>query len=272
MRRIHFFEFLDMSWLPTPIRETHLEYLDFVLEKLKIYDPAISKLHQVVKLINPSHVLVVCSGTGSFAKYTIEKIPELTEKIIVSDLYPSQRHYALLAKQGIKTINEPVNALDIPADLAGGVRVMTNALHHFKPSQVKQFIADSIKKGDPIFIIEISERSMLGILLYTLSLPFFWLAFLFTARKKARLIRRLVFGLFIPISFITVLFDGVISFLRSYRSDELIAMSQALDKSNHYEWYAEQKIQYGKLPGMQLKSFLFYSIPKTVNQDTLKEI
>lgn len=267
-KRIQFFEFLDQEWLPTPLRATHIEYLDYLVETLKIYDPAIEVIQQILDELGQNQIHIACSGTGTFGRYLAGKLAEDVE-ITLSDLFPVADNYAEIARetQGrVEPIFEPVDALDMPKEGCEGIRIITNAFHHFNEAQAQAFLDNAVRSGAPIFIVEASERSILPISLFVISLPFFWLHFIaistFTKKYK---IRRLITGLLFPVSFFTVLFDGVISFLRSYYPEELEEIAHAVKGSDLYKWKGGKLVKFLPVLKSPIATFYFLGYPSSLS-------
>ena len=128
---------------------------------------------------------------------------------------------------------EPVDAAAMPTGLRG-FRTMFTAFHHSTPEAARANLADAVRKGQGIGIFEVTERSARCIA-GTLISPLLVLA----ATPFIRPFRwsRLLWTYLVPLVPALVLWDGVVSCLRSYPPDEMRALAEGLGV---YDWEAGQ--------------------------------
>jgi len=128
-----------------------------------------------------------------------------------------------------------VDARAVPASLKG-VRTIFNGFHHLPPGDARAVLHAAADAGQPIAIVEVSERrlkTLLGILLVPIAVllmtpfirPFRW--------------SRLLFTYLLPLVPLTCLWDGLVSQLRAYTIDEL---QQMIDGTPEMRW------QIGRIP------------------------
>lgn len=107
------------------------------------------------------------------------------------------------------------------------------SFHHFKPADAKRILQNAVDGEAPIALFEAQERdlqhlikNMFSPLSVLLTTPFI---------RPFRL-GRIIFTYLIPIVPLFVLWDGVISVLRTYTVEELKEMTKALENGDNYVW------------------------------------
>jgi hypothetical protein len=153
----------------------------------------------------------------------------------MTDLHPNLERFehARTASQGrIDFVAEPVDATQVPAAL-GGFRLISNALHHFRPDQARALLADAVASGRGIAVFEALSRSLPAALAITIT-PLLVLA-------TALLIRpfrwsRLLWTYAVPVVPLVCLWDGLVSVMRIYTPDELHALVAEVPGSDDYVW------------------------------------
>jgi hypothetical protein len=129
-------------------------------------------------------------------------------------------------------MERPVDARDVPPELKG-LRTQFLSLHHFRPNDAKQIIQNAINSNSPIAIFEGQERSLTSIL----AMIFSPLTVLFTTPFiKPFKFGRIVFTYLIPIVPLFVLWDGVVSSLRTYSIAEMNELVKNLNGTETYDW------------------------------------
>jgi hypothetical protein len=107
------------------------------------------------------------------------------------------------------------------------------SLHHFKPKDAQQILQNAVDSNSSIAIFEGQERSFQSIMAMIFS-PF---TVLLTAPFiKPFKIGRIIFTYLIPIVPVLILWDGVVSSLRTYSVDEMNALVSNLDNKENFNW------------------------------------
>ena len=114
-----------------------------------------------------------------------------------------------------------------------GLRTQFLSLHHFKPHDAKQILQNAVDANQPIGIFEAQERSVLSILAMLFS-PITLL--LVTPFIRPFRFGRIIFTYLIPIMPIFVLWDGVISSLRTYSVKEMNTLVDSLEGADKFDW------------------------------------
>ena len=242
MARIHLFEFEDLSWFPNSIRESMTDYLGFVLDKLKFYDPVVPLLAEKMTLLQINTIVDVCSGSGLPVKGIFPTLnKQHTVRFLLTDKFPNLSSYKKLkANSGgkIDYVETSVDAMNVSKELRG-LRTIFSAIHHFKEEQVKRILKDTIKKNMPIGIFDSGDKNIftiLGIIFIHPIIFFFVTPFLKPFRWS-----RIIFTYFIPITPFCTVWDGVISILRLYSPKALLKLAEEADENEEFHW------EYGKL-------------------------
>ncbi len=236
MARIHLFEFEDLKWFPSFLRNYGTDFLQFLSNKTKIYKPIIPILERVLKKSNTTKIIDLGSGGGGGLMWLNEQlktsIPNFT--ITLTDYYPNLSAFKFAKEQAsnFNYIEKPVDARNVPKELEG-LRTQFLSLHHFKPADATKILKNAIDTNSPIAIFEAQERSVQSIL----AMVFSPLSVLFTAPFiRPFKFGRLIFTYLIPIVPLFVLWDGIVSCLRTYSVKEMKALVASLDKEDKFNW------------------------------------
>ena len=238
MGRIHLFEFEDLSWFPASLRNYGTDFLQFLSNKTKMFEPAIPVLSQLLEQANGKQIIDLASGGGGGLLWLNgqlrKKYPEL--KIVLTDLFPNERAFDHIKAQAdnFRFVREPVDATDVPAELTG-IRTMFLSFHHFKPAQAQKILQDAVDADTPIAIFEGQERSMPSLLAMFFS-PLTLL--LTTPFIRPFSLKRLLFTYLIPIVPLFVWWDGIVSSLRTYSVKEMEQLIDSLKNKDKFHWDA----------------------------------
>ncbi len=240
MRRLHLIELEDQTWFPAPARDAGTDFLRFMLNLGNNYAPAVPLLARAVERAGARRIVDLCAGGGGPWQRLLPALAEQGVRcdVLLTDRFPNQDAAAALREVGprpgeVSYHPEPVDALAVPAQL-DGLRTVFSAFHHFPPAAATALIRDAVRAGAPIAVFESTERSaasMASVLLAPIILllatpflrPFRW--------------SRLLLTYLIPLVPLLILWDGLVSCLRSYTPDELRALVDAIPEASAYEWH-----------------------------------
>ena len=227
-KRIQFFEFLDLTWLPNLLRRYLLEYLNFFLYKMtRPYRGVEAMVADWVGKAGHNAVLDMGSGGGGHIEFLIARAETQNlkmPKLVVSDLHPDAEinaYKALKAKYGedrVDFIERPVNAFR-PEEADIRLRSMFSAFHHLSPDQVREMFKDVCANSDGIMIVDGTRRAVLPVLLMLLQFPVFMFLYPFVVPNFSW--GRLFFSIVVPLLPFMMTFDSVVSMLRAYTMDEI---------------------------------------------------
>jgi hypothetical protein len=147
--------------------------------------------------------------------------------VVLSDLFPNVARFAAQRQKHpdqIAFLEAPIDATRVPnlPDIPR-VRTIIGALHHFRPEQVRQMLADAAQHADGFAAFEGSERNWLSIASASV-LPLVGTAVASFGLRPWRP-SHLLWGAVVPVVPLTLGFDAVVSSLRSYTVDELRALA-----------------------------------------------
>jgi hypothetical protein len=234
--RLHLMEWNDQPWLPDALRRAETDYLSAVLDVADPFAPLAPRLAELCAQAGGDQIVDLCAGgAGPWLRLqpAISAALGRPVRVTMTDLYPNRAAFARAAEAtGGAVTGEPapVDARAVPPRLSG-VRTLFHALHHFRPADARAVLADAHRSRRPIVVVESTRRSAAAVLGMLLS-PLFVL--LITPRIRPWSWTRLLLTYVVPVVPLQVLWDGVVSCLRSYRPSELRALTAGLDEG--YRW------------------------------------
>lgn len=236
MGRIHLFEFEDQKWFPTFLRNYMTDFLQFLSNKTKLYKPIIPIIEKGLKKSNTTQIVDLGSGGGGGLIWLNTELKKIVPglKIVLTDFYPNIPAFEHTQEQAdnFEFIDYPVDARNVPDHLRG-LRTQFLSFHHFKSKDAKQILHNAIDSNSPIAVFEAQERSIPSILAMVFSPLSVWLTTPFIRPFK---IGRIIFTYLIPLVPLFVLWDGVVSSLRTYSVKEMKALIEDLDGNQNYDW------------------------------------
>lgn len=235
MRRVHLLELHEQPWFPSSIRDEITDMLQFGLNLSNAYGPTLPLLRQVLHLTRSHFVIDLCSGGGGPWLDLSGKLQGSAQavRICLTDKYPNLRAFenAEAISENITFYSESVDATNVPLEL-GGFRTMFTSFHHFPEQEALAILQSSVDAGQGIAIFEITRRAPTAV-----GLMFLWAlaSFVFILFIRPFRWSRLLWTYLIPIIPFVLLFDGVVSCLRTYRPRELNELTEELSGAR-YQW------------------------------------
>jgi hypothetical protein len=236
MSRLHLFEFEDLHWFPDFLRNYGTDFLQFLSNKTKMWRPAIPLIETALKEADTNQIIDLASGGGGGFLYLNEELrknnPDL--KVLLTDFYPNLSAFEYTKKQAdnVEYLEASVDARNVPTKLKG-LRTQFLSLHHFKRADAKKILQNAVDSGSSIAIFEAQERSVASIIAMLFSPLTVWLVTPFIRPFK---IGRILFTYIIPIVPLFVLWDGIVSSLRTYSLKEMQEMVDELENKKSYHW------------------------------------
>lgn len=238
MRRKHLFELEDQQWFPKSWRNFGTDYLSFMARKFKIYDPVSPMIREMIRSTGKNEWIDVASGGGgglvNLAQILREDHPEL--KIILSDYFPNTEAFERTLKTlpgAFTTEQRSVDARQLPQEYAGCLRTMFGAFHHFKEEDARKILQNAIDSQSPIAIFEPVGRNAGSFISMLFAIPNVWLLTPFIRPFRPLL---LPFIYLIPLIPLFILWDGIVSILRTYSEPELKRMTESLKNTENFVW------------------------------------
>ncbi|ORX83759.1 hypothetical protein K493DRAFT_239703 [Basidiobolus meristosporus CBS 931.73] len=246
-------------------------------------------LVKTLELLRATTVCDLCSGGGGptikLAR-SMEKKLDIDVNFILTDLYPnfSVIEHVNKKENNVMYCLHPVDALSLtretlnqitssPTQWGAGLRpVLPNenvlytcfgSFHHFRPELAEEMLRNLLtsirfeedeesETYNGILIAEMSFRNWRSILGVVFLLPLFILLASTTVLFPHMTTIRFFYTFVLPVVPLTIVWDGVVSCLRTYTSEELLAMAKkATEQSSsiEFEWeYGEiQCLPFGLL-------------------------
>ena len=236
MGRIHLFEFEDLKWFPSFLRNYGTDFLQFLSNKTKMYKPIIPIIKKGLEKSRTNQIIDLGSGGGGgliWLNSELKKdIPNL--KVMLTDYYPNISAFNFVKEQAnnFEFLEESVDARNVPTELKG-LRTQFLSLHHFRPDDAKVILQNAIDTNNSIAIFEAQERSIPSILAMLFSPISVLLTTPFIRPFK---LGRIIFTYLIPIVPLFVLWDGVVSSFRTYSVKEMNELVGNLNGTENYDW------------------------------------
>lgn len=272
MRRVQFIELHEQRWFPSSLRDDVTDAMQFGFNLLRAYAPIAPLLQSVIdsggngastpqsstgqsptgQSPTGQSIVDMCSGGGG---PWLDLAPQLRSRdatgdsaglqVWLTDKYPNLNAFRSVSASSDHLITfypEPVDAMKVPAALKG-LRTMFTSFHHFAPEDARAILQNAVDAGESIGIFEATRRAPL-----TMGLIFAGILLMFVHTPRIRPFRwsRLLWTYLIPVIPLVLLFDGVVSCLRTYRPRELREMVEKLT-SCQYRWEIGE-LTTGKMP------------------------
>jgi hypothetical protein len=236
MRRLHLIELHEQPWFPSFLRDEVTDALQFGLSLFKSYARIAPLLQSAVASSGSGSIADLCSGGGGPWLDLCGKLQRETPtlSICLSDKYPNLGAFQTLSAASENRIEfspVPVDAMKVPSELPG-FRTMFSSFHQFSPKDAQAILQDAVDAGQSIGIFEITRRSPSTV---GLMVPWALLPLIVTPWIRPFRWSRLVWTYLIPIIPFVLLFDGVVSCLRTYQPRELRAIVENLT-APEYQW------------------------------------
>jgi hypothetical protein len=236
LRRVQFFELHEQQWFPSWLRHEITDALQFGLNLLKAYAPIAPLLQGVLDSTRCRSIVDMCSGSGGPWLDLSRKLQPgaLVFHILLTDKYPNLRavqNVRAASENHIAFYPDSVDALKVPGELRG-FRTMFTSFHHFRPEEASAILQNAVDAGQSIGIFEITRRAPLTI---ALMVPWALMPLVFTPLIRPFRWSRLLCTYVVPIIPLVLLFDGVVSCLRTYRPQELREIIKNLS-GIEYQW------------------------------------
>lgn len=236
MARIHAFEIHELNHCPGVLRRIATDYLRTVVEVFRAFEPIAPLLAGALSVSDEKRIVDLCSGGSGPVVTLAERAAERlgrTPSVVLTDLYPNQAAFAFAAARARVSVTGERAAIDaraVPERLTG-VRTLFDAFHHFRPDAARGILADAAAKRAPILVVEATERSIPAVVGMLLFVPL--LVLLLTPFVRPFSWARLLLTYVVPVAVPLIVFDGVVSCLRSYTVAELRELARGLDHDGY---------------------------------------
>jgi hypothetical protein len=236
-RRHQLFEFSDLPCWPGVLRTYALDYLRAVAERFHPVSPKIDVLLRAMDVGGTDQIVDLASGVGGPWPHLAAEIAGRrgrSIRLLLSDKYPPANvESELAAIPGASYVRESVDARHVPKRLAG-LRTFFNGFHHFPPDEARQILQDAVRNGQPIAVFEMLERSW-SYFAFQMLAPL--VVMIMTPKIRPVRLSRILLTFAIPVIPLCMLWDSLVSVLRCYTTQELLAMTAGLE-GERYVWDA----------------------------------
>lgn len=238
MRRRRLIELHEQPWLPSFLRDEVTDALHFGLNLLGAYAPIAPLLQKALDSTGSRSIVDMCSGGGGPWPELYREMPRVERSLHIwlTDKYPSGRASENVnsgSENHVRFYPNPVDAMSVPRELSG-FRTIFTSFHHFSPDEARAVLQDAVDARQGIGVFEITKRAPTAI-----GMMFLWSLLMFVCTPAIRPFRwsRLFWTYLIPVIPFVLLFDGVVSCLRTYQPQELRSIIEELN-AKEYQWEA----------------------------------
>lgn len=236
MRRIHFYESVDLDICPQALRDGVTDWVQFMYNTHKAFDALAPKLRRAMDAVGTTRVIDLASGGGG-PWITLERALAKSGdvKVTLTDLRPNLKGMRNLAERSegrVGFFEGSVDATNVPSELRG-VRTLMNAFHHFPPDLARGILADAVRTRQPIVIFEGTDSRFFGILLM-LTMPLMMILLMPFVRPLRW--SRLFLTYVIPLLPLVSLLDGTVSMLRTYLPHQLRELIESIPGHESFDW------------------------------------
>ena len=237
MKRLHLLEIHEQPWCPSVVRNGATDCLAIIAAVLHQYRNVVPLLAAALAASGSRRIIDLCSGGAgpwlSLAPRLQRLLGNEPLKVALTDLYPSWNsspsHPAdlrsdTLSPAQVVFVPFPVDATHVSPSLPG-FRTLFTAFHHFEPLTAQAILQSAVDDGQGIALFEQTRRHPLA-LLVMLTLPL--LALLLTPFIRPWRWSRIFWTYLLPAIPLVLCIDGIVSCLRTYEPDELLALSARL--------------------------------------------
>lgn len=240
MRRHHLFELEDQDWLPAAIRNAITDFLQFAVTVSSLYRPFAARLARALAVTGANRVVDLCSGAGGpwpQLRRDVESVRQGAVQVVLTDWFPNLRAFERLCNENPSVFDyssAPVSAMGVDQRLVG-FRTLFSSFHHFRPDDAARIVGDAVAKGQGIAIAESTQRHPL-LIAYMLITPL--LVLLTSPFQRPFRWSRLFWTYVVPVVPLAVMFDGIVSCLRTYTPEELLDLAAGVPGAASYRWEA----------------------------------
>lgn len=245
--RLHLLELEDQEWLPRTIRDGVTDFLQFAVSVADLYAPLAERLDLAIQRSGANRIVDLCSGAGGPWRELAKQLSAVRcgqTSVLLTDYFPNAEAFVQTATDAegrIDFVDYSVSALDVPVNISG-FRTLFSSFHHFRPEQARKIIADAVSKKQGIAIAESTQNHPLMIA-YMLLTPI--LVLLSSPWQKPFRWSRLFWTYVLPAVPFVVMFDGIVSCLRTYSPNELLDLAGQSEGAEDFHWESGvEKIKY----------------------------
>lgn len=238
VRRMHLFEFEDLAWFPSALRDMTTDFLQEALVlRHRFYAPATPLIADVLRRTGERRVVDLCSGASGPWVSMKKDLEDLVGpvQLLLTDKFPNRAALTQACKDiddnRTEMSERSIDATSVPQDVKG-LRTIFTAFHHLPPVVAQATLRDAFERRQAICVVEHSERRWPSLLASLMSPP---LVAAHALRRRPRSWARIFLTFVVPVLPLIVIWDGTVSALRTYDVRELEEMTAQLTAPD-YHW------------------------------------
>ncbi len=255
MKRIEVIEFMDFDWFPNTLRSTMTKLIVVLHRLVGSIDILSSIIGDIYKKTGERQLVDLGSGSGSSMPDVVvelsNRFPEAEFRLTLTDLYPDPDFVEAFNKTrhpGALYSRQPLDATRL--DLAPpGIKTLVNTFHHMTPQQARSILQSARDSYQPLVIYEMTDNIVPfwgWVLLLPVTVPIMLLiAVLLVPFVRPLHWQDIFFTYIIPVIPLLVIWDSLVSFLRTYSFDDIRALLP--EPEDQYQWKIEKVRQFGWL-------------------------
>lgn len=252
MKRMHLFEFMDFRCYPKFLRDLQTNILQVIMTRSRAFDAAVPYIDGLLDQTGSTQIVDLCSGASGPWPRLYSKLESRNVRILLSDKYPNALMFTEIESRSngrVVGATQPVDALQVPADLRG-VRTIFTAFHHFRERDVDLILSDAQARGQALCVFDYVPNKVVVLVLSPLTfiisiLQFYFLSF--TVRPFTW--KQLIFTNLIPVVPIVAAWDGFVSGMRKYDIEALKLIINERDSAS-YRWEVGTDSSYSRATPM----------------------
>ena len=224
--RIQSFEFGDISSIPKCYHNYLRSLMSLLYEYFKIHKLWIPVIRDFYQSIHSEVIMDPCAGSGH-VNFLLEKEfrDEKEIKFILSDFMTNRA--PMFSKKinehrnpRLKYVEKSVDVLNMKEDELKIPKMFINSFHHFNKEQVSKILSSHARTGTDVLVLEYCRKTFLNFVSIFLGPIIGMLLFPFIVKKEDFLLSFL-FVFIISIIPIMLLWDGIVSSLRTYGASDI---------------------------------------------------
>jgi hypothetical protein len=239
MKRFQLFEFEDLSWFPSAMRNYMTGYIMVIHELLGTTQRLAPILQEILEKSNAHLIQDCCSGAGgpmlSIFSHLKKENPDISLQL--SDLYPHKGRISQLHEKPIPGVQYHSHSIDVLETTfePNSIQTMICSFHHMCPSVAEKILHKAAIEQRPICIFEISDNEFPRWLWWLSIFPAGLMTLFLTLKVRPVQIGQLLCTYIIPILPFCIAWDGAVSNARTYTEDDLQQLIAKLNVED-YSW------------------------------------
>ncbi|MEC9281578.1 MAG: class I SAM-dependent methyltransferase [Bdellovibrionota bacterium] len=234
--RVNSFEFGDLQAVPAFYHQFLREFMSKIYLVFGIHKLWRTEITEFVKRQGSQSIHDPCAGSGYVNQLIFESLDEkLNAKFYLSDLMTDEspefaKQINALGFENLKFAEKSIDLLKIEASNQMP-KMFVNSFHHFDRDHVKEILKNTLGQGKELLVLEYCRKTPDSLMSMLFGGVFSLLFFPFVVEKKF-VLPSFIFTYLIPVIPFMLVWDGVVSCLRTHSSSSLEEILVDLNFSN----------------------------------------